>query len=74
MKIVLHSTEEFNLTPSQIRLLRVLAKDGPTYLHDKMADLADKTPGIYDSGEGKYAVSQRGWRILFELDKQKKKS
>lgn len=71
MKIILHSTEEFNLTRNQIRLLRALANEGATYLHDKMADLADKTPGIYDSGEGQYAISDRGWRILFELDKKK---
>lgn len=71
MKIILHSTEEFDLKPSQVRLICLLSK-GSRYLHGKTQDLADNTPGIYDSGEGKYALSQRGWRIIFWLRDRKK--
>lgn len=68
MKITLKSEESFNLSPSQIRLIKFLGKHGSCYLHDKTADLADNTPGIYDQGEGKYALSQRGWRILWRIE------
>lgn len=67
MKIKISWSEEFDLRPAQIRLLKLLANEGPMYLFRRTQDLADKTPGIYDSGECKYALSQRGWRILFAL-------
>lgn len=71
MKVVLRSTEEFDLRPAQLRLIRLLSK-GSRYLHGRTQDLADVTPGVYDSGEGKYALSQRGWRIIFRLREMKK--
>ncbi len=67
MKIVLHYDEEYELNENQINLIKRLA-EGDEYLHDDEANLADKTPGIYDSGEGKYSLSQRGWRILNQLN------
>lgn len=66
MKFVIRSTKEVDLTPSQIRLIRLLAK-GSRYLHGKTQELADRTPGVYGSMEGKYSLSQWGWKIWFTI-------
>lgn len=65
-KITISETEEIELSDAQIELLKRLSNKAE-YLFDADMDLADRTPGIYDSGECKYALSQRGWRILFAL-------
>lgn len=68
MKFSLTTTEEFDLDKKQIQLIERLA-EGPEYLFDDDMDLADKTPGIYDMGEGKYALNYKGlviWRKINE--------
>ncbi len=68
MKIKLQITEEIDLRPSQVRLIKLLSKKS-RYLHGRTADLADKTPGICDEGEGRYRLSSRGWAIIKYLTK-----
>lgn len=69
MKITLHTVEEFDLSEAQIAMLRRLNKRSE-YLHGEEDDLAMDTPGIRDiNGEGRYALSEKGRRILAEIDK-----
>ncbi len=67
MKISVTETYEYDLTSSQIRLIKYLRKNGPVYLHGRMADTADKTPGVGDEGEGKYYLTKHGRHILINL-------
>ena len=69
MKITI--TETFDLTPSQIRLIKVLAKGG-RYLHEKTIKTAEKTPGIEDDGNGKYYLYDLGWKIFYSIRNKSK--
>lgn len=70
MQITIQYSETYNLSQKQIDLLKRLNKHAE-YLHNEEADLADETPGVYDTGESKYDISYRGKLILTELSKLK---
>ena len=72
MKITLTTIETFDLSDKQISLLRRLSQKHGEYLFDEDMELADVTKGIVDTGEGYYEITQKGRRILVELDNQLK--
>ena len=69
MKVVLTTVQEIEVSDSELALLRILAKRDE-YLFDYEEKIAEKSHFVYDTyGEGKYAITEIGRKLLEEIDK-----